>query len=90
MHFDVLFTLLVGKIEIGNILFLSRFQDIHLWNLSIVLLSRNLHKNLYHISLFSTKMGETNVILDLIEIKVYFLIEYMFLFKLIKKMWIGY
>ena len=30
VHFDVLVTLLFGKIPIGNILFLSRFQDITL------------------------------------------------------------
>ena len=29
VHFDVLVTLLVGKIPIGNILFLSLFQDIY-------------------------------------------------------------
>ena len=44
MHFDVLVSLLVSKILIRNVLFLSRFQDLYFKNLDLV--STNSFENL--------------------------------------------
>jgi hypothetical protein len=51
--FDVLVTLLAGKIPIGNVLFLSSFQDIHFQNLDLVSFSSKPFENITHIMRYS-------------------------------------
>ena len=63
VHFDVLNSLLVTKILIRNVLFLSRFQDLYFYNLDLVLFQA-IHLK---ISIFSIRYWSPYVILGFIK-----------------------